>query len=113
VLVGCTERTAACELATVIGGLNNHRDDLVPDRGLLPAAMARVLPGAAVELEAVTGEDRRAAFPLHVCGALPAPADVTPAGQGARERAVASVRAFCARRAITKGSGAPLSREVH
>jgi two-component system sensor histidine kinase KdpD len=95
------ERRREADLAAEMARLLLRTDDL---RGALPAASQRLahaldLPSAAIELEAVPGDERRVAFPLRdgatPLGTLLVPADLSePALRRLQERVVPSLEAL-------------------
>jgi len=97
------ERRREADLAAEMARILLRTDDL---RSALPAAAQRLaqaleLPSAAIELEAVPGDSRRAAFALHdgatPLGTLVVPADTPePALRRLQERVVPSLEALLA-----------------
>jgi signal transduction histidine kinase len=114
------QRRGEADLAAEMARVLLRTDDL---RSALPVASARLartlgLPEAAIELEAVAGEERRSAFPLRDCGArvgtLLVPAELPRATDlRLRERVLPAVEALvrAARDRDAMGSALKQSRD--
>jgi K+-sensing histidine kinase KdpD len=104
--IGFDERHAEADLAATMARLLPRTDDLrcamLAGSGRLGRALT--LPAAPIELDAVAGEEQRAAFALRDGGTLLVPADLPQTTERqARERVVGSVEALCVWRAIARG----------